>query len=98
VFGYHDNDRKLIGHALARMTETMTAAGASDIWSAERMAHLWGTCRMGSDPSDSVVNGDCRAHDIPNLFVCDGAVFSDGNGSKSLTDHRSDCRTHGRPD
>lgn len=29
----------------------------------------------GHDPSDSVVNTDCRTHDVPNLYVCDGSVF-----------------------
>jgi choline dehydrogenase-like flavoprotein len=30
---------------------------------------------MGGDPAASVVDADCRSHDIPNLFVCDGSVF-----------------------
>jgi choline dehydrogenase-like flavoprotein len=75
VFSYHENDRRLIAHAIATMEEIMRAAGGADIWSAERTAHLLGTCRMGTDPTDSVVDGSCRAHDVPNLFVCDGSVF-----------------------
>jgi choline dehydrogenase-like flavoprotein len=75
VFGYHDNDRRIIEHAISKMKEIMGAAGGSDAWPAERSAHLLGTCRMGDDPKDSVVNRDCRAHDVPNLFVCDGSVF-----------------------
>ena len=31
--------------------------------------------RMGADPKTSVVNADCRTHDIPNLYVVDGSVF-----------------------
>jgi len=37
--------------------------------------HELGGCRMGSDPRRSVVNRDCRTHDVPNLFVVDGSVF-----------------------
>jgi choline dehydrogenase-like flavoprotein len=35
--------------------------------------HEVGTARMGSDPKTSVLNGCCQAHDVKNLFVCDGA-------------------------
>ena len=30
---------------------------------------------MGDDPSTSVLDRWCRAHDVPNLFVADGAPF-----------------------
>ena len=75
VFGYHENDERIINHAIAKMKEILEAAGGRDAWSADRTAHLLGTCRMGHDPKGSVVNADCRAHDVPNLFICDGSVF-----------------------
>jgi choline dehydrogenase-like flavoprotein len=37
--------------------------------------HELGGTRMGDDPSNSVVDGYCRAHDVPNLFVADGGPF-----------------------
>jgi choline dehydrogenase-like flavoprotein len=74
-FSYHENDRRLIEHAAGTMRRILEAAGGSDIWLAERTAHLLGGCRMGSDPGDSVVDKDGRTHDIPNLFICDGSVF-----------------------
>ena len=38
-------------------------------------AHQAGTCRMGDDPATSVVNADCRAHELDNLYVVDTSVF-----------------------
>jgi choline dehydrogenase-like flavoprotein len=37
--------------------------------------HELGCTRMGNDPKASVVNRDCRAHDVKNLFVADGGPF-----------------------
>ena len=38
-------------------------------------AHQCGTLRMGKNPVTSVVNENCRAHDIDNLYVVDTSVF-----------------------
>ncbi|MGH3628125.1 MAG: GMC oxidoreductase, partial [Sciscionella sp.] len=37
--------------------------------------HELGGARMGSDPATSVVNANCQAHDVKNLFVADGSPF-----------------------
>ncbi len=37
--------------------------------------HHIGTARMGSDPSVSVVDSDCRVHGIDNLHIAGSAVF-----------------------
>jgi choline dehydrogenase-like flavoprotein len=37
--------------------------------------HEHGTCRMGSDPKTSALNGFLQSHEVPNLFVVDGAAF-----------------------
>jgi choline dehydrogenase-like flavoprotein len=37
--------------------------------------HELGTVRMGSDPRTSVLNNNCQAHDVKNLFVADAAPF-----------------------
>jgi choline dehydrogenase-like flavoprotein len=37
--------------------------------------HEVGTARMGNSPRDSVLNSYCQAHEVKNLFVCDGASF-----------------------
>jgi choline dehydrogenase-like flavoprotein len=38
-------------------------------------AHQAGTCRFGTDPATSVLNADCRAHEVDNLYVVDTSVF-----------------------
>ncbi|HJP59105.1 MAG TPA: GMC family oxidoreductase [Gemmatimonadaceae bacterium] len=37
--------------------------------------HELGTTRMGTDPAKSVVDPNCRAHDVKNLFITDGGPF-----------------------
>jgi len=37
--------------------------------------HECGTARMGNNPKTSVVDKFGRVHDVPNVFVADGAVF-----------------------
>jgi choline dehydrogenase-like flavoprotein len=39
------------------------------------VAHQAGTCRMGADPGASVLNSDCRAHELDNLYVVDTSCF-----------------------
>jgi choline dehydrogenase-like flavoprotein len=38
-------------------------------------AHQAGSCRFGSDPATSVLNTDCRAHELDNLYVVDTSFF-----------------------
>lgn len=42
--------------------------------------HQAGTCRMGNDPRTSVVDRNCRVHDVENLFVADGSVHVTNGG------------------
>ena len=39
------------------------------------VAHQNGTLRFGDDPSTSVLDANCKAHDIDNLYVVDGSFF-----------------------
>jgi choline dehydrogenase-like flavoprotein len=39
------------------------------------VAHQAGTCRFGADPAASVLNVDCRAHEVDNLYVVDTSFF-----------------------
>jgi choline dehydrogenase-like flavoprotein len=41
---------------------------------------------MGLDPASSVVNADCRTHDINNLFIAGSSVFpTGGEANPTLT-------------
>jgi choline dehydrogenase-like flavoprotein len=39
------------------------------------VAHQAGTCRFGTDPETSVLDSDCRAHELDNLYVVDTSFF-----------------------
>ena len=48
--------------------------------------HIMGTVIMGSDPKDSVVDGDCRTHDHKNLFLATtGVIPASGVINPTLT-------------
>jgi choline dehydrogenase-like flavoprotein len=52
----------------------------------EGVGHQNGTCRFGTDPTQSVLDTHCRAHDLDNLYVVDAAFFpSCGAVNPSLT-------------
>jgi choline dehydrogenase-like flavoprotein len=74
-----------------RAVEIMEAAGAERVYRvpvgpSTVGAHLLGTCRMGDDPTASVVDRYHRAHDVPNLFICDGSsLVTSGRGQPTMT-------------
>jgi choline dehydrogenase-like flavoprotein len=39
------------------------------------VAHRAGTCRFGTDPATSVLDTDCKAHELDNLYVVDTSFF-----------------------
>jgi choline dehydrogenase-like flavoprotein len=38
-------------------------------------AHQAGTCRFGTDPATSVLDTNCKAHEVDNLYVVDTSFF-----------------------
>jgi choline dehydrogenase-like flavoprotein len=82
TFDYHADDVATMQWALTKQVEILEAAGAKKTWTSgialtDNMPsnHLMGTCRMGNDPQQSVVDRNNRAHDIPNLLIVDGSSF-----------------------
>ena len=53
-------------HRFAYMSNDIPVAG---------VAHQAGTCRFGTDRATSVLDADCRAHELDNLYVADTSVF-----------------------
>jgi choline dehydrogenase-like flavoprotein len=57
-----------------------TGASSSALAGAASTAHIMGTCRMGDDPARSVTDGFGRLHDVENVWVADGALFTSSGG------------------
>ncbi len=86
TFRLHDNDKKIAKFGVEKTTEILYAAGAQEVVEEPRYAHLVGGARMGNDPSSSVTDSFGRAHDIPNLFICDGSLLpTQGSANPGLT-------------
>ena len=39
------------------------------------VGYACGTCKMGNDPIISVVDKNCKSHDIDNLYISDASIF-----------------------
>jgi choline dehydrogenase-like flavoprotein len=70
--------------AASGVEKTVEEYGNYDAFSS---THVMGTCRMGEDSEDSVLDSYCRSHRWRNLYVVDASVFpsSGGGESPSLT-------------
>ncbi len=90
---YHDHpdDLAMAAFLQDKAMALFDAAGAEKAWRTPVEAstggeHLLGTCRMGDDPATSVVDRYHRAHDVPNLFICDGSsMVTSGRGQPTMT-------------
>ncbi|WJS99265.1 GMC family oxidoreductase [Novosphingobium humi] len=87
-----ENDKELGRRMLEDAKAMVTAAGGRIIRETGKLhppglgIHEMGTARMGHDPKTSVLNKHNQAHDVPNLFVTDGAAMtSSGCQNPSLT-------------
>ncbi len=90
----HPNDLAMHRWYTQRILEIAEASGASERWALgtpglgvldektamKGNAHFHGTCRMGSDPKHSVVDANCRSHEVPNLWIVDSSVLPTSAG------------------
>jgi choline dehydrogenase-like flavoprotein len=83
----HANDLAMGRFLIDRNAEILEAAGATKVYRVyiDRVtgncSHQHGTTRMGNDPATSVLDRNCRAHEVDNLFVVDGGSFPTGAGA-----------------
>ena len=81
-FAFGAEELAALSQAKQDAAEMMTHAGGQVIMGFDRPGaggsaiHEMGGARMGWDPATSVLNRWSQAHDIPNLFVTDGAQMS----------------------
>lgn len=77
----HPNDVAMAKWQVDKNVEILEAAGAYTTIpvylerSTGNTCHQHGTLRMGTDPSKTVLNEWCQAHDVANLYVLDGSCF-----------------------
>ena len=87
-----ENEMKIREHGIKSAVEMLEASGCRDIRTFNRSSapgaciHEMGTARMGHDATTSVLNKWNQMHDVPNVFVTDGACMtSSGTQNPSIT-------------
>jgi choline dehydrogenase-like flavoprotein len=80
------NDHALMRAATESMETILRAAGATEVMTINRYAHLVGGARMATTADQGVVDSDHRVFGLPNLFVVDGSVLpTQGAANPALT-------------
>lgn len=74
-FSNGENEKKIAAHAEHYMQKIWKEAGAKNIFKVSRNSHLIGTCRMGNEAAEAVVDAQCKSFDIENLYISDNSVF-----------------------
>jgi len=72
VIGFRALVHEMGGEVFSAMPDQTKGYG---IATGGSIIHELGTARMGNDPTKSVLDTNCRAHDVKNLFVTDGGPF-----------------------
>lgn len=81
-----DNDKALMAAAQTVMEDLLRAAGADEVITIDRAAHLVGGARMSADEHHGVVDSSCRSFAVPNLYITDGSVLpTQGSANPALT-------------
>jgi choline dehydrogenase-like flavoprotein len=84
----HANTNAMRDHAIEASRRIYDSLGSTHFWGGDASVgcHNMGVARMSAKPDDGVTNRWGQTHDVPNLFVSDGSVFSSsGAGNPTLT-------------
>ena len=79
---FRDNEQKMRVDMMNSAAEMLEAAGIKNVKTYDNnpapgfCIHEMGTARMGTDPKDSVLNKWNAMHEVPNVYVTDGACMS----------------------
>ena len=79
VYAEHPNTTAMREHAVAAGKAVFDSQGATRLFGTEGVqstCHNMGVARMSANPRDGVCNRWGRTHDIANLSISDGSVFS----------------------
>ena len=82
TFNYGENEKAMREEMHRIGMQILEAAGATEVLISEGNDHTMGGLRMGDDPATSVVDRNLKAHDHPNLFVCDASVCVTPGGAQ----------------
>jgi choline dehydrogenase-like flavoprotein len=86
--GYHEHDLKIGRFLSDKAKQVLVQMGAENIRTSISGAPpqnlMAGGCRFGTDIKTSVLDRDCKAHDVDNLYVTDGSFMPTG-GSVTYT-------------
>ena len=70
-----ENDHANVNYGTKTLQRIWEHAGAQDVLTIDRFAHLVGGARMGFTPEESVVDSSHRVWGVDNLFLVDGSVL-----------------------
>jgi choline dehydrogenase-like flavoprotein len=59
-------------------------------------AHQAGICRFGTNPKTSVLDTNCKAHELDNLYVVDTSFFVSIGGGEPVANRDCECDPRGR--
>ena len=80
--GYHTHDLEVGEYLSEKANKLLAALGAKNISSSVSGSPstnlMAGGCRFGDDPNTSVLNKNCQAHEVANLYVTDGSFMPTG--------------------